>query len=146
MKAFRFPLEKVLGWRHLQMRAEEDKLAVLQEQMEALNRRADALATAELNAKQNVLNSPEVQGSDLHALTAFQDRLNKERTVLAAEKAQCERRITVQRARLLKAQKDYRVLEKLRERRQDAWTYLYNREIENAAADAHLSKLIRGES
>jgi flagellar export protein FliJ len=145
MKTFRFPLEKVLGWRHLQMRAEEEKLAALQAQMELLKRRFNALAAAELNSKLGVLNAPAVQGSDLHALTAFQDRVKKERAALAAEMVQCERRIALQRARLLKAQKDYRVLEKLRERRKDAWTYSYNRELEDAAADAHLSKLTRGE-
>jgi flagellar export protein FliJ len=143
MKAFRFPLEKVLGWRHLQMRAEEEKLAALQEQMEVLTRRANALAAAEMNSKLEVLNAPAVQGSHLHALTAFQARVQKERAVLAVETVQCERRITIQRARLLKARKDYRVLEKLRERRKDAWTYSFNQETENAAADAHLSKLIR---
>lgn len=146
MKEFRFRLEKVLGWRHLQMRAEEEKLVALQQQVEVLTRRANALAAAELNSKLGVLKAPSVQGSDLHALTAFQNRVKKERAMLAAERGQCERRIALQRTRLLKAQRDYRVLEKLRERRKDAWIYSNNRELENAAADAHLSKLIRGDS
>lgn len=146
MKAFRFPLEKVLAWHHLQMKAEEEKLAALQEQLEALTRRAQALASAELNSKLDVVKAPAVQGSELHALTAFQARLKKERTTLAAEKMQCERRIAAQRARLLKARKDYRVLEKLRERRKEDWSYAFNRELEETAADAHISKLIRGDS
>jgi flagellar export protein FliJ len=146
MKAFRFPLEKVLGWRHLQMRAEEEKLAVLQQHLELLTRRANALASADFNSKVNVLKAPLVQGSELHALTAFQARIKKEKAALLAEKVQCEKRIALQRARLLKSRKDFRVLEKLRERRMEAWTYSFNQELESAAADAHISKLIRGES
>jgi flagellar export protein FliJ len=146
MKTFRFPLEKVLDWRQLQMRAEEEKLAALQQLLEVLTRRAKALTSAELNSKLSVLNAPSVQGSDLHALTAFQVQVKKERAALAVETLQCERRVLLQRARLLKAQKDLRVLEKLRERRMADWTYSYNREVENAAADAHISKLVRGES
>jgi hypothetical protein len=146
MRAFRFPLEKVLAWRHLQMRAEEEKLAVLQQHLELLTRRANALASAEINSKLAVLKAPLVQGSELHALTAFQARIKKERAVLLADKLQCEKRIAAQRARLLKTRKDFRVLEKLRERRMEAWTYAFNQEVENAAAEAHISRLIRGES
>jgi flagellar export protein FliJ len=146
MKTFRFPLEKVLDWRQLQMRTEEERLAALQNQSEGLTRKIDALTTAELNSKMSLLGAGSVQGSDLHALMAFQTRIKKERTSLAAEKLQCERRIAAQRGRLLKARKDARILEKLRERRLDAWTYEFDRELDEAAADAHISRLIRGES
>lgn len=146
MKAFKFPLEKVLGWRHLQMRTEEDRLAGIQRQLETLTRRADALAAAEEKAKTDLLNRPTVHGSDLQAFTAFQERVRKERALLAAEIAQCQKRIAAQRARLLKARKDFRVLEKLRERRVDAWNYSFNHELEELAADAHISRLIRGDS
>lgn len=146
MKAFRFPLEKVLSWRHLQMRAEEEKLAVLQNHLTLLNQRASALASAELNSRLGVLKMASVRGSDLHALAPFQERMKKERAALEGEKMQCEKRIAAQLARLLKARKDFRILEKLRDRRLEAWRYLNNRELENAAADAHISKLIRGEA
>lgn len=145
MKAFKFPLEKVLGWRHLQMRAEEEKLTVLQQHLALLNRRAHSLATAELNTKLRILKMDSVQGSELNALASFQERLKKERALVAGEKAQCEKRLAAQRVRLLKARKDYRILEKLRDRRLEEWTYSFNRELENDAADAYLAKLARGE-
>ncbi len=146
MKAFRFPLEKVLGWRHLQMRAEEEKLAVLQQQLEVINRRAEALASAELNSKWRLVKMASVPGEELHALASFQERLRREKAALSVEGTQLERRIDQQRLRLLKARKDYCAIEKLRERRMKAWTYAYNRELENNAAEAHLSRLSRGEA
>ncbi len=146
MKAFKFPLEKVLGWRHLQMRAEEEKLALLQRYLENLNQRSSALAAAEMNSRFGLLKMASLQGSDLHALAPFQARVKRERDALSAETTQCEKRIVMQRVRLLKARKDFRVLEKLRERRLEAWRYESNRELENAAAEAHIAKLLRGES
>lgn len=146
MKTFRFPLEKVLDWRRLQLRAEEEKLSLLQQQLEMLTRRVQALTSAELNSKLGVVKLDSVEASHLHALPAFQAQVKKERAVLVAEKVQQERRIALQRARLLKARRDFRILEKLRERRMEAWTYSYNRELENLASDTYNSKLIRGES
>ncbi len=146
MKAFKFPLERVLGWRHLQMRSEEEKLALLQRYLENLNQKANALAAAEMNSRLGLLKMGTLQGSDLHALAPFQERVKRERAALSAEKVQCEKRIAMQRVRLLKARKDFRVLEKLRERRLEAWRYESNRELENFAAETHIAKLIRGDS
>ena len=146
MKAFKFPLEKVLSWRHLQMRAEEEKLALLQRYLENLNQKANALAAAEMNSRLRLLSMESLQGADLHALAPFQERVKKERAALSAEKAQCEKRIAMQRVRLLKARKNFRVLEKLKERRLEAWQYENNRELENFAAEAHIAKLLRGDS
>jgi flagellar biosynthesis chaperone FliJ len=54
--------------------------------------------------------------------------------------------LEAQRARLLQARKNYRMLEKLKERRHEAWSYEMNRELENTAADSHISKLVRSRS
>jgi flagellar export protein FliJ len=145
VKAFRFPLERVLAWRHLQMRAEEEKLSALQHRRDLLNHRVNALKSAELKSKWGLLKLPAVPGSELRAMTAFQDQVKKECTALDLDRAQCEKWIGVQRVRLLKARKDYRVVEKLKEKRQQAWVYLNDREVESAAADSHISKLVRGD-
>jgi hypothetical protein len=63
-----------------------------------------------------------------------------ERASLQAARAQCDGQIREQRKQLLKARKDYRVLEKLREKRFQGWTYLNDREIEENAAEAYISR------
>lgn len=143
MTRFRFPLERVLEWRKLQMRAEEEKLSLLQQRLDMVVSRISALASAELKSEWGLRKMVAVPGSDLHALSAFQDRARKLREALDAEKKQCDKLIAAQRTRLLRARKDFRVIEKLKERRLDAWQYLSERELEEVAADAYNSKLIR---
>jgi flagellar export protein FliJ len=146
MTPFRFPLERVLDWRKLQLRAEEEKLAAAQQKLEMVTQRLSALAAAELKSEMGLRKLPTVDGSELQTVAAFQARIRKMNHALELEKQQCEKQIVAQRTRLLKARKDFRILEKLRERRHEAWVYLTEREIESIAADSYNSKLARAKS
>lgn len=145
MKSFHFPLQRVLDWRGLQMRTEEEKLAALQHSLAALARREDSLAAVAKETELGLLTLPSISGPDLRALAAFQKRMKTEQAALQAQRVQCEAQIAEQRKRLLKARRDFRVLEKLKERRWKSWTYLTEREIEATAAEAYISKWIRSE-
>src|SRR5580658_8330161 len=119
MKRFQFPLQRVFEWRSLQMRA------------------------AEVKAAMGLLKLPTMDGSDLQSLAAFQLRMRSQRAELHAARARCQAEIVQQRTRVLIARRDFRVLEKLKEKRLQSWTYLTDREIENTAADAFLSRWAR---
>jgi hypothetical protein len=144
MKRFVFPLQRVMDWRTLQVRSEEEeKLANLQQQAEALALRENALTTAELNSEIELLKRPSIEGSDLQALALFQERVHKERANLQVRRKQFEAQVVEQRKRLLKARRDVRVLEKLKESRLRTWTYMSDRETENTAAESFLAKWAR---
>jgi len=143
MKRFQFPLQRVFEWRSLQMRSAEEKLTRLQEQQAALVHRENALRAAELKAEVGLLKLPTMDGSDLQSLAAFQVRIRSQRAELQAARARCQAEIVQQRTRVLIARRDFRVLEKLKERRLQSWTYLSDREIENTAAEAYLSRWAR---
>jgi flagellar export protein FliJ len=143
MTSFRFPLERVLDWRKLQLRAEEEKLAAVQQRLDAVTHRINALGAAELKSEWGLRKLTSMEGSELQTVAAFQARARKIREALEIEKQQCEKLVVAQRTRLLKARKDFRILEKLKERRHEAWTYLSEREIESIAADSFNSKLAR---
>jgi hypothetical protein len=82
----------------------------------------------------------------LRALAAFQLRMQSERASLKVTRIQCETQIVEQRKRLLQARRDHTVLEKLKEKRLRTWSYLSDREIEETAAEAYISKWARNES
>jgi flagellar export protein FliJ len=145
VKSFHFPLQRVLDWRGLQMRSEEEKLAGLQHALAALIQRENALVAADLKAEMDLVKLASISGPELQALAAFQKRVKTDRAALVAQRAQCVAQIGEQRKRLLKARRDFRVLEKLKERRWKTWTYLTDREIETTAAEAYISKWIRSE-
>src|SRR5580658_1506442 len=143
MKRFQFPLQRVFEWRSLQMRSAEEKLARLQEQQAGLVHRENALRAAEVKAAMGLLKLPTMDGSDLQSLAAFQLRMRSQRAELHAARARCQAEIVQQRTRVLIARRDFRVLEKLKEKRLQSWIYLTDREIENTAADAYLARWAR---
>ncbi|HLX45791.1 MAG TPA: hypothetical protein VKR43_20250 [Bryobacteraceae bacterium] len=145
MKTFKFPLQRVLEWRALLMRTEEEKLATLQNKLAGLIARDQALTDAEHQAETGLATTPLLNGLDLQQFASFQLRVRSERASLKAARAQCEAQTVEQRKKLLKARKDVRVLEKLRERRWEAWTYLNDREVETIAAEAYISKWARSD-
>jgi flagellar export protein FliJ len=143
VKAFRFPLQRVLEWRALQLRAEEEKLAELRQQLAALRVQELELAEAWKNSQARVLGAESVAGLELQTLAAFHARVRKQQQALQLTVAKCERLIVDQRQRLLKARTNHRVLEKLKERRRRTWVYLNEHEIEETAAEAYLARWVR---
>ena len=143
MKAFQFPLQRVLEWRELQMRTEEEKLSTIQNKLAEVLHRENALTAAQLNAEMNVLGRPVVEATEFRALAAFQLRIRGEKVSLVAVRRNLEIQISEQRKRLLKVRKDCKVLENLKERRKKAWTYLHDRELENTAAESFISNWAR---
>jgi flagellar FliJ protein len=143
MKTFRFPLQRVLEWRALQLRVEEEKLAGLQQQLASLLELREKLAAERNRSQSNLFASGTAAGSDLQTWALYQARLIKQQELLKTQLLQCEKLTLEQRQRLLKARTDHRVLERLKERRWRQWVYLNDRELEDSAAEAYLSKWSR---
>ncbi len=143
MKAFHFPLQRVLEWRALHMRTEEEKLSSIQNKLAEVLYRDNALVVAQLNAQMNILGQQVMDGSEFRALAAFQLRIRNQRATLLASRRDLESQVAEQRKRLLKARKDCKILENLKERRKRAWTYLSERELENTAAESYISSWAR---
>jgi flagellar protein FliJ len=140
MKTFRFPLQRVLEWRALQLRVEEEKLAGLQQQLASLLQTREKLAAERNRSESHLFASGTAAGADLQSWALYQARLVKQQELLAMQLAQCEKLVAEQRQRLLKARTDHRVLERLKERRWRQWVYLNDREVEDTAAEVYLSK------
>ena len=143
MKTFRFPLQRVLEWRALQLRVEEEKLASLQQQLTALLQLREKLAAERNRSQSHLFASGTAAGSDLQTWALYQARLVKQQELLKTQLLQCEKLTLEQRQRLMKARTDHRVLERLKERRWRQWVYLNDRELEDSAAEAYLSKWSR---
>jgi flagellar export protein FliJ len=143
MKSFHFPLQRVLEWRALQVRTEEEKLSTIQNKLAEVLHRENALVVAQLSSEMNLLRQPSVEGSEFRALAAFQLRIRNQRISLLASRRKYETEIAEQRKRLLKARKDCKTLENLKDRRKRTWTYLGDRELENTAAESYISNWVR---
>jgi hypothetical protein len=143
MRSFRFPLQRALDWRSLQLRTEEEKLAGLHQKLASLIHRENALNATQFKSESALLGSPSIAGSDLRALAGFQIRIKREHAILTASRTQCDAQIVEQRKRLLKARKDCLVLEQLKEKRYRTWSYAGDREVEDTAAESYISNWLR---
>src|SRR4051812_28958178 len=121
MKAFRFPLQRVLDWRALQLRTEEEKLTAMQQQLTTLHQQEEELAQAWNASQAGVLGAVSIAGSDLQSLAAYHSRIRKQQQILQQMLVKCEALVADQRQRLLKARTGHRILEKLKERRHRTW-------------------------
>jgi len=143
MKAFRFPLAKVLHWRRLQLELEENKLKRLTAALAQVDRTGAELAAAAVRAEMQVRSWSPLAGRDLAALAGFRMHVRNQERSLAARRAECLRQIAAQQIAMLEARRRCRLLERLEERQLREWRLLSSRDIEQLAAESHLAGLAR---
>lgn len=140
MRRFCFRLESVLDWRRLHLELEETKLQRLFEELRALDLAEDRLNAEKAEAERAVLYAPTVEASELEALESHRFHVAREKGRLGRERSDCQRRIVSQRECVLKAERDVRLLERLREKRLAEWQLAASHEQEALAAELFLGR------
>ncbi len=144
MKRFEFALKRVRQWRQTQVDIEMGKLQELFGELRRLRGEVAQLAGAVQAAEHDL----EVQAGEgkvlqpvaLSGLDSFRMFAKREQAVLARQQAELSRQIALQRRRLIDARRDYRLLDKLRERALAAWERENDKETEALAGELHLAK------
>jgi hypothetical protein len=139
MKTFEFPLRQVLAWRRTQLETEENRLRQLVVKVEELVQAAEKLNLVKSHAELTVREGKAIDAADLWAWSAYRKRLLAESRALAEQKRECEQQVAAQKERTREAERRCRLLEKLEERRREAWRVEADREIENLAAESFLA-------
>ena len=140
MNAFRFPLERVLGWRRSELELEEHKFQQLVAAVAAVDREMADLAATRIQAETTVREWSSLSGSDLAALGSFRLYAVKKNTELAARRVVCARRVADGRNAMLEARRRFRLLERLRERRYEEWRLARDKELEDLASESYLAR------
>lgn len=143
MTKFEFRLQRVLEWREERLRLEESRLERLYGELRALELRRAELEAARAAADRSLLHAPSAAADDLHSLQDFRDYVHYQRQLLASQNADCERRIGEQRGLVVEARRQFRLLERLRDKKLAAWEADFNRELEMQASEAFLAKFAR---
>ena len=139
MRRFDFSLERVRQFRREQAEIEEAKLGALLAERRKIERQREVLAEQRAEAERLALQLPVRSAVELGAVDAFGRHVRSERERLARKIVECDARITGQRRSVAEAQRRYRLLEKLKERRMNEWRREYDRELEILAAEAYLA-------
>lgn len=143
MKRFSFPLDRVLAWRRLQAEQERAILDRLVGQAEAIGRRSEEVRSARRSYEQSLSRALHFDAVDVVTLPHWQAQLKKSLGILAAEQQQVQQRVEQQRAKVREAERVVMLLERLRDRRLQAWQKELAREEETFAAEAYLAGCIR---
>ncbi len=140
MTTFTFRLEKVLRWRQTQLELEQFALSRLAAECLRWDAALKKLEDERRAAGQAAHSSGPVGGGYLAALAAYQKHVQHEKQICAERLRECERKMEQQRARLLKARREFRLLERLRQLRRAEWEIAVDREFEALAAEAYLAR------
>lgn len=140
MQAFRFRLERILGWRRKEFEAEEARLGSLVSALQQLETAQREILTAWDRAGRELLAGGIVYGTDLAALSSFRARLERDLEANARARREAAEQIADQQARVVDAHRRVRLLEKLRHRKLEQWSAAWNRELESFAGEAFLAR------
>jgi len=140
MRAFEFSLRQALKWRATQLEVEENKLRQLAASREEAVLEAVRLELVKGRAEGAVRQAAVVEAGDLWALAAYRQRLMEEMQALTARRMACEQQMAAQRQRVLEAQRQCRLLEKLEQRRRAEWDRAADKELENLAGESFLAR------
>src|SRR6266478_5879156 len=140
MTTFQFRLERVLRWRQAKLELEQFALSRIAADCKRWDALLAKLENSRAQAETLLLSPRPVTGNELEALARYKQHLGKERQVAVDHRRECEQKMDQQRARLLSARREYRLLEKLRQVRRAEWETAVNREFEALAAESYLAR------
>lgn len=139
MKAFQFRLEAALRLRQMQFQCERTKLQQLLAEEQRLKQSLDDIGTERLNASKFIQSLENPANRDFRALSAFLLGSATRANNLRDQISKAGSLIHEQRQRVRKAERNVRLLTKLREKKLREWTLEHDKKIEAAAQDSWIA-------
>jgi len=140
MNSFRFPLQKVLDWRHTQLDLEEARFKQQLAALAALERERAGWEAAGIKAEIQVRDWNPLAGRDLTALGNFRLNVKQRENEIDARRLECRKSLEAQQSVMLEARRRCRLLERLKERKLAAWQSVRDHELEQLASESFLAK------
>ncbi len=139
MAQFHFALDKILRWRAIELANEEAKLQRLILERTRIEGMLARVASERSGLTGSIGALPGLQGADLRALAAYGLRLRQHVEKLKDARARTEHNLAAQQKKYTEAKLRVRLLEQLKSRRLERWTYDQARQLETTAAESYLS-------
>ncbi len=140
MKRFRFQLQTAMDWRQRRMEFEQAALEELENSRRQLQSELkESLENWQRSQEATVL-AQQVRAEDLRALGTYRLALDALQLRLQRSISALEVKIAAQRKKLVEATRDYRLLEKLKDRKVAEWRKELEKELENQASELYLAQ------
>lgn len=138
MKKFEFRLDSALRWRDTQLQIERGKLSALLAEEARLNDSLDNLAR-ERSAAVQCLAKEQLFSLDLRSLSSYLVGAELRANILRDQIRKNSQLVVGQRERLVEAERNLKLLVKLRQKQQVEWKAGLEREIEANAEESWLA-------
>ena len=142
MKKFVFPLEQIRSWNATRLKIEETELEAL---VDRLRRQEAAFADASAQRTgfaDQTLRQSVIETEQLARIEQFRIFLQAEARRLQRAQAEFARQIAERRQRVVELKRKIELLDRLRQRQHQAWSAEEVKELQNAADEAFLQKLV----
>lgn len=138
MKAFQFPLDRVLSWRQAQLSLEETALQRLNAELVVVGRDlAECLGRLAATQTSLVIGNPvPISGMALAELEQVGIWTARRERELSKKAEKLQEAILAQTRALVEARRRVRLLESLKQRRREDWVAEETRELDELAADS----------
>lgn len=146
MKSFRFPLQKALDIRSKQSALAEAKFQEAAAAVAHADREREIVLQARAAAEIQVRRSEGTRGEELAALGWFRRRAAAEEKRIAQVRAERVRMLEASRTAMLEARRQFRLLERLKEKRWAEWSAEAAKEMEELASESYLAQWRRDAS
>ncbi len=140
MKAFRFPLDRVLQWRTSQCELEEAALGRLLSQRSQLLEALEQISGLRKRAADALVSEREIESATFHTIGNFNARTDQQKAMIRTRAQVLEREIEQQQRKTAEARRKKKLLETLRASRHNQWTVQLDAENEQVAADSWLAR------
>jgi flagellar export protein FliJ len=140
MKRFAFQLQTALEWRRRRMEQEQIKLQQMESRHAALKADVEQAEQSFCASRKETLESPTLVASDLSALAEYREAVDLRKQRISRETSKLEIEMRRQKTLMVDATREFRLLEKLRDRRMEEWRKGCDRELEAEAGELYLAK------
>lgn len=140
MKRFDFPLEKVRRWRHEQAEVEEVRLQKLFAELRAIEAERQLMEAERTTAEAAVRALPDFAPQDFVNLETFRHYVKDRLRQIDQKRVHQQTKVDQQRKILLEAQRQFELLDTLRQKALVEWKAAESKEQEELAAELYLAK------
>jgi flagellar export protein FliJ len=135
MKAFQFRLQRVLEWRAAGVERQRLRVQNLLQELESLS-----LLIEKVRGEMSLHASGIVPGTELATFARYRERLTRELVRVTDRRRVCSEQLRIAREELMQADRNLKLLERLKEKRLEGWKREFDHELESLATEAFLAR------
>lgn len=140
MKRFEFSLRRVLDLRRQQASVEQARLQALLRTVNQLHALKAAL-TKQLAESRTSLQTSPTTGEDLRLFVEFDRHIHARCARIDRDVQLVGRQVQEQQIKTRNADRQVKLLEKLKDKKLSEWTYLHDKELEELASDSYQARM-----